>query len=138
MGVKRQKDNPSIKTALIHCMTFSCILLIVALLFVPMPAQSQDPAPQRIESDDPAVTRVGNWTSQATTQASSSSYLYSSGAETDVLTLQFSGPSIEVIFVAGPSLGTLATQLNPTGKADSKAAQLAPFCFLPKLIYNKH
>ncbi|MBZ0320264.1 MAG: hypothetical protein K8L91_27880 [Anaerolineae bacterium] len=74
--------------------------------------RSQDSAPKRIESDHLSVARAGNWTSQAASQASGGRYLYSSGADDDVLTLQFSGPSIEVIFVAGPSLGTLAVEVD--------------------------
>ncbi|MBZ0314813.1 MAG: hypothetical protein K8L91_00230, partial [Anaerolineae bacterium] len=102
--------NPILKRGL----TLGFILLIGLLAITPLPraAHSQNPAPQRIESDDPSVTRAGNWTSQTASQASGGSYLYSSGADDDVLTLQFSGPSVEVIFVAGPSLGTLAISVD--------------------------
>ncbi|MBZ0318925.1 MAG: fibronectin type III domain-containing protein [Anaerolineae bacterium] len=102
--------NPILKRGL----TLGFILIIGLLAITPLPrsVHSQNPAPQRIESDDPIVTRAGNWTSQTANQASGGSYLYSSGADDDVLTLQFSGPSIEVIFVAGPSLGTLAINVD--------------------------
>ncbi|GIK67454.1 MAG: hypothetical protein BroJett018_52480 [Chloroflexota bacterium] len=102
--------NPILKRGL----TLGFILMIGLLAITPLPraAHSQNPAPQRIESDDASVTRAGNWTSQTASQASGGSYLYSSGAEADVLTLQFSGSSIEVIFVAGPSLGTLAINVD--------------------------
>ncbi|KAB2865374.1 MAG: hypothetical protein F9K46_03835, partial [Anaerolineae bacterium] len=98
----------------LHAIIYSCLMaLIGALLSWNSPlVRSQTPAPQRIESDAPSVTRAGNWTAQAASQASGGSYLYSSGADDDVLTLQFSGSSIEVIFVAGPLLGTLAINVD--------------------------
>ncbi|GIK66102.1 MAG: hypothetical protein BroJett018_38960 [Chloroflexota bacterium] len=104
--------NPILKRGI----TVSFILMIGLLAITPLPrsAHSQNPTAQRIESDDPSVTRAGNWASQATNQASNGSYLYSSGADDDVLTLEFSGSSIEVIFVAGPSLGTLAINVDDT------------------------
>ncbi len=97
-------------TSVIYCLL---IALIAALpTWNSLPAHSQDPTTQVIESDEPAVIRIGNWTSQTALQASGSSYLYSSGTDSDVLTLQFSGPSIEVIFVTGPSLGTLVINVD--------------------------
>ncbi len=75
---------------------------------------SQDRPPQTIESDDPRVTRDGTWLSQSAGGASGGTYLYSSGHDADVLTLPFSGTSIEVWYVAGPNLGTLALEVDGT------------------------
>ncbi len=97
-------------TSVIYCLL---ITLIAALpTWNSLPARSQDPTTQIIESNEPAVIRIGNWTSQTALQASGGSYLYSGGVDSDALTLQFSGPSIEVIFVTGPSLGTLVINVD--------------------------
>ncbi len=95
-------------------------LLLIAP--VPPPARSQDPAPQTIESNDARVARSGNWTSQAAADASGGSYLFNSpsplGGEGSgvgtALQLEFYGPSLEIIYIAGPSLGTLAINIDDT------------------------
>ncbi|MBZ0320392.1 MAG: hypothetical protein K8L91_28525 [Anaerolineae bacterium] len=96
----------------------SLILLLFCLVFnslAPTPTvQAQTPAPQTIESDAPQVATSGQWQSQATPQASGGSYRYSSGAEADVLTLAFEGTTLEVVYIAGPSLGTLAIEVDGT------------------------
>lgn len=84
--------------------------------------KSQDPAPQKIESDAAQVTRTGNWSSQATTSASGGSYLYNSpstsmevgSTDEDALSLEFSGTTLEILYVSGPSLGTLAIEVDGT------------------------
>lgn len=93
--------------------TLTLALTLFLTIGVPL-AQSQNSTSQIIESHDPSVDRTGNWTSQAAKDASGGSYLYSSGAEGDVLTLLFSSPSIEVIYITGPSLGTLAIEIDGT------------------------
>lgn len=81
---------------------------------VPSKAQSQGPTPQIIESDDPGVTREGTWALQSASGASGGSYLYSSGSPDDILTLEFQGPSIEIVYVSGTALGTLAIEIDGT------------------------
>ncbi|KAB2853360.1 MAG: hypothetical protein F9K46_18465, partial [Anaerolineae bacterium] len=65
-----------------------------------------------IESEDALVQQQGTWAIQASSQASGGSYLYSSGSLDDVLTLEFTGTAIEIVYVAGPSLGTLAIDVD--------------------------
>ncbi len=82
--------------------------------------RSQTPMVQRIESDAIQVMRMGNWVSQNASGASGGSYLFNSpsplGGEGSgvgtALQLEFSGPSIEVMFVTGPSLGTLVINVD--------------------------
>ncbi|MBZ0320238.1 MAG: hypothetical protein K8L91_27750 [Anaerolineae bacterium] len=88
--------------------------VIGQIWFVPAPIHSQAPSPQRIESDDPAVQQQGTWAVQASAQASGGTYLYSSGSPDDVLTLKFTGTAIEIVYVTGPSLGTLAVEIDDT------------------------
>lgn len=80
--------------------------------FTPTPNSSS--GTQVIESDSSMVVREGGWASQAVSSASGGSYLYSSGSEQDALTLPFSGTTIEVLYVAGPNLGTLALEVDGT------------------------
>ncbi|KAB2866971.1 MAG: lamin tail domain-containing protein, partial [Anaerolineae bacterium] len=99
------------------------ILTLIALLISLMPqiasdrVFSQDPTPiepQKIESDDPLVTRVGDWTLQAAPEASSGGYLYNSGEAVAALELPFYGASIAVLYVSGPGLGTLVVEVDGT------------------------
>lgn len=75
---------------------------------------SQDSPSQKIESDDPRVARAGTWLTQAADGASGGAYLYSTGLAADVLTLVFSGTTIEIVYLAGPHLGTLALEVDGT------------------------
>ncbi len=59
---------------------------------------------QTVESTDSRVTRDGVWSVQSTQQASGASYVY--GSSDAVLTLEFSGTSAEVIYLAGPQMGS--------------------------------
>ncbi len=59
------------------------------------------------------MLRQGNWTAQAASGASGGSYLYSSSPD-DVLTLYFTGTTIEVVYVAGTTLGILALEVDGT------------------------
>src|SRR5262249_38119923 len=94
-------------------------LLITALLIAPFlssslsPIQAQDPAGAVVESDDAAVAREGSWSSQAATAASGGGYLYNTGAA-DALSLVFAGSSLQVLYVSGPGLGTLAVEVDGT------------------------
>lgn len=95
------------------------IVLTILTLFLSLIPQlsldqafSQDPTPHKIESDDPLVTRSGNWTAQAAGGASGGSYLYNTGDA--VLELQFYGASLEVLYTSGPGLGTLALEVDGT------------------------
>ncbi|KAB2866989.1 MAG: hypothetical protein F9K46_01225, partial [Anaerolineae bacterium] len=92
------------------------MLAVVAILFflIGWPAHSQEQSSQRIESDNALVTREGNWSSQTAAAASDGAYLYSSGAEGDVLELEFVGTTLEVVYIEGPALGTLALEVDGT------------------------
>lgn len=94
------------------------LILACSLFFLspfPQIARSQDPvATQLIESNNPRVLQSGTWTHQSADAASSGDYLYSGGSENDLLALAFSGAALEVIYVAGPSLGTLAIEVDGT------------------------
>ncbi len=57
-----------------------------------------------VESTDSRVTQDGAWSVQSTPQASGGSYVFGSSEAT--LTLEFSGTSAEVIYLAGPQMGT--------------------------------
>ncbi|MCQ3933258.1 MAG: hypothetical protein DPW16_22660, partial [Chloroflexi bacterium] len=88
--------------------------LVSQLCGVASPTHSQEASPQRIESEDALVQQQGTWAVQASAQASGGTYLYSSGSPDDVLTLEFAGTAIEILYVAGPSLGTLAIEVDET------------------------
>ncbi len=60
----------------------------------------------RIESDDARVQRTGQWAVQATPAASGGRYVYSGASTDDILTLEFEGTSVEVIYLEGQSLGS--------------------------------
>jgi hypothetical protein len=70
-----------------------------------------------VESDDARVSRSGPWSAVNTRQASGGGYLYSSGSDTDTLTLVFSGTAIDVIYVGHPDLGMFTVVI------DDKAVQ---------------
>lgn len=96
------------------------IALAVVMIFISVAigggTSTQAAPPQQssqvIESDDASVTQTGNWTSQSTASASGGSYLYSSGAETDTLTLNFTGTAIEIGYVEGPAFGDFAIEID--------------------------
>ncbi|GIK65729.1 MAG: hypothetical protein BroJett018_35230 [Chloroflexota bacterium] len=92
------------------------VLIAQSLAHITPPnyVHSQDSPPSTIESDDPRVARAGTWLTQAADGASGGTYLYSTGSEADVLTLVFSGPTIEIVYLAGPHLGTLALEVDDT------------------------
>lgn len=90
------------------------VVTIGLLLVAPSPKLARSQDSQVIESNDPHVVRSGDWTLQAASDASGGSYLYSGGADSDILTLEFAGPSIEILYVAGPSLGVLAINVDDT------------------------
>lgn len=87
-----------------------CFVLGGAIL---QPADAQS-THQWIESDDTRVTREGDWTRQTTSQASGGAYLFSGTDSGDALTLPFSGPSVEIWYLTGPTLGTLAIEVDGT------------------------
>ncbi len=95
------------------------VFIVASTIVIPTsqhPAFSQDPTTttQKIESDDARVDRNGNWTNQTASGASGGSYVYGGGGENDALALHFYGPSVEVIYVSGPKLGTLAVEVDDT------------------------
>ncbi|MBI5929612.1 MAG: PD40 domain-containing protein [Chloroflexi bacterium] len=90
-------------------------LFILAMsLFDSAISRAQTPRSRRIESDDAQVVQNGTWVIQTATGASGGDYLYSSGNEADALTLAFEGSTFEVLYVAGPQLGTLALEVDGT------------------------
>lgn len=99
------------------------VLTVISLLISLMPQTSinrvfsQDPTPiepQKIESDDPLVTRAGRWIVQTAPDASGGRYLYNSGEAGAALELPFYGASVAVIYVSGPGLGTLVVEVDGT------------------------
>jgi hypothetical protein len=78
--------------------------------FSGMGVTSATPLPT-VESDDPLVTRTGNWLVQTTSNASGGSYLYSSAA-TDALQVTFEGSRVEIVYVQHQSLGTFAVEID--------------------------
>ncbi|MBI5929742.1 MAG: PD40 domain-containing protein [Chloroflexi bacterium] len=95
-------------------------LLLVTFFFtwVATPSQSQSPTYIRIESDSSQVTHEGDWVNQNAEGASGGSYLYNTpavGSNRDsFLQMQFSGTIVEIFYVSGPSLGTLAIEIDGT------------------------
>ncbi len=65
-----------------------------------------------IESDDPQVARNGKWSVQSAAAASGNRYVYSSGSTDDVLTLDFVGTSLEVIYVESRMTGTFTIMVD--------------------------
>ncbi|NDJ86391.1 MAG: hypothetical protein GYB66_10925 [Chloroflexi bacterium] len=80
-----------------------------------------------IESDARRVVQNGDWHQQVSSSASGASYLYSSGADTDTLTLAFTGTSVEIVYVSHPDLGSFAIEIDGTVRrsviATSEAAE---------------
>jgi VCBS repeat-containing protein len=68
----------------------------------------------RIESDDVLVSQSGNWYVETTPFASDGNYLYSGDNQDDVLTVEFEGSSVEIIFVELPSSGIFAIEIDNT------------------------
>ncbi len=97
--------------------SFILFVVIIATAILPTPNHpvfSQNPSPQTIESDDARVNRAGNWSNQATNAASGGSYLFGGAIDQSALSLQFYGPDLEIIYVSGPMLGTLAVEVDGT------------------------
>ncbi len=66
----------------------------------------------RVEAEDSRVQQSGAWTAYATGAASGGMYLFSSGSPDDALTLTFSGPRLDVIYVGHPALGALGIAVD--------------------------
>lgn len=65
-----------------------------------------------IESDNAVVSREGVWIHQNAASASGGSYLYSSGAVSDALVLDFVGSTIEISYVENAALGSFAIEID--------------------------
>ncbi|MBZ0320289.1 MAG: fibronectin type III domain-containing protein [Anaerolineae bacterium] len=95
-----------------------CVWLALSTSLFPALSDDHPQNLHTIESDDPVVVREGEWTTQAAAGASGGSYLYNTAVNPDrpdpALTLQFSGTDLEVIYVSGPNLGTLAIEVDGT------------------------
>lgn len=95
-----------------------CVWLALSTSLFPALSDDHPQNLHTIESDDPVVVREGEWTAQAAADASGGSYLYNTAVNPDrpdpALILQFSGAYLEVIYVSGPNLGTLAIEVDGT------------------------
>ena len=67
-----------------------------------------------VESEDILVEQAGTWTSQSAGSASGGSYLYNTGSLDDTLTLLIEGSTFEIVYVAGPTLGMMAVEVDGT------------------------
>ncbi|MBI5929613.1 MAG: PD40 domain-containing protein [Chloroflexi bacterium] len=90
------------------------VFILIFNLLNPLTSQAQTPSDLTIESNDSRVAQGGTWSSQNATQASGGSYLLSSGAQADTLTLSFRGPSVEVVYVKGPKLNPIVLEVDGT------------------------
>ncbi len=92
-----------------------CVLMALSSGFFPVFSDDHQQVQQAIESDDPLILRTGQWNLQSAAGSSGDRYLYNAaGQDTPVLSLQFSGPYLEVIYVSGPNLGILAVEVDGT------------------------
>ena len=80
----------------------------------PTPEPTVEPVTdvETIESDDARVAQTGLWTLTAGDLASGGAYLFSSGSVEDTLTLTFSGPRVDVVYVKHPALGTFTIEVD--------------------------
>ncbi|MBI5928939.1 MAG: lamin tail domain-containing protein [Chloroflexi bacterium] len=95
------------------------VFIVTCTIFFPAHhriALSQSPTTQtqKVESEDARVDRAGTWSKQTAGAASSGSYLYGGGGANDSLGLHFYGSTVEIIYVSGPQLGTLAIEVDGT------------------------
>lgn len=92
------------------------LIVIILILFSTILAFSTNRqySPQLIESDSALVLREGIWTYQYTSSASGAGYLYSTDSSSDVLTLNFTGTTIDIIYIRHPSLGRFAVEIDGT------------------------
>lgn len=90
-------------------------LLLWTALFsgTPFVALSQSSTDlELLESDNQLVQRQGHWLTQNAPSSSGGSYLYSSGTSDDELILQFTGKTIEVLYLTGPNMGVLVLEVD--------------------------
>lgn len=83
-----------------------------------------------VESEDVLVEQAGTWTSQSAGSASGGSYLYNTGSLDDTLTLLIEGSTFEIVYVAGPTLGMMAVEVDGTVLA-------TPSTFATSTTYNQ-
>jgi subtilisin family serine protease/phage-related protein len=93
------------------------VLLVVGLIGFggTTPTSADGPSPagaEVVESDDARVTATGEWSAVETPVSSGGSYLASSGAAGDGLTLQFEGSTVEIRYVEHPDFGTMAIEID--------------------------
>ena len=58
------------------------------------------------------MQQTGTWTAHDSAQANGGRYVYSSGSAEDTLSLSFSGPRLDVIYVQHPSLGAFVVEID--------------------------
>lgn len=94
--------------------TFTVFVSVIVLLMTGTPARADKNASVlRIESDDIRVMRQGDWQTLESPSASAGSYLINTSPNAG-LSLMFSDTYIEIVYVAGPGLGTLAIEVDNT------------------------
>ncbi|NDJ85251.1 MAG: S8 family serine peptidase, partial [Chloroflexi bacterium] len=104
-------------TLIAGCVLVMAIALSVAILPT---AESFDPPNQTgtgtlIESNQTStVAQQGEWRLVEAGEASSGSYLVSADGTENVLSLIFEGTTVEIQYVQGPDLGTLAIEIDGT------------------------
>ncbi|MBI5927814.1 MAG: hypothetical protein HY862_00780 [Chloroflexi bacterium] len=84
-----------------------------------------------IESDDPIVARSGWWSAVSTPYASGGKYLYATRAKNTYLTFSFEGEKLEVVYVAGPKLGSFTIVIDDV-------AVRTVITYSSSTAYNKH
>lgn len=87
------------------------ILGFVGLGTPPSGHADNPPQVQTVESDSFLVEKTGGWRKVETDEASGGAYLLSETADAR-LTVQFIGSSLEIIYVAAPTTGTLAVEID--------------------------
>lgn len=92
------------------------MLLGAAGFFIYQPhhaALSQNGSSLRlIEAEDPTLEKTGTWTVAASPHASGGNYIYSSGSAGDVITLEFSGTTVEIVYLYHPNFGSMAIEID--------------------------
>jgi len=103
------------------------------------------PALVLVEAESSHVQQAGSWTAYASTAASGGAYVFSSGSPADGLTLTFSGPRLDVIYVGHPALGVLGIEVDgvlletrDTATADSAFGLMTSLSGLGEGLHTAH
>lgn len=92
----------------------STLFYIIALICVSLPInhKMQASSLDLIESNEEVVYRSGDWSQQNSVNASGGSYVYGGSKKDDTLVLPFYGSYVEIIYISGVGLGTLALEID--------------------------